>query len=357
MKLSSTQPAGTAKSPSAAARRGRGSAAAIWWGLALTAVLLSVAVVFRGGEDPPRDASPEVQAQTTAMGQSEVRDAAPTVDRKGQLDPAAPLPEELSLVFGVYQSDRATELYRMFLPVLELLQDDLSQRLARKVNIELRIFSTYEEGIDALVQGDVDFARFGPSSYVLSKQREPGLELLAKESKKGASTFKGVICVRQDSSYQKLEDLRGASFAFGNPDSTIGRYLSQAEFLKVGIRARDLKEFAYLQQHDKVAMAVMLGDFDAGALKESTFEKMNTGGELRRLHDFDNVTKPWVARAGLHGELAAALRACLIEASDEAALANLKVTGFLEAEHGDYAVVEKAMARALADFDPEGLDH
>lgn len=258
--------------------------------------------------------------------------------------------ETVAIRFGVYQTDKATELYRKFQPMLEMIEQAVALRLEQPVDIQLRIFKTYEAGLDALVGGDVDFVRFGPASYLLAHSREPNIELLAKESKNGKSTFHGVICVRADSPYETLEDLSGCRFAFGNPESTIGRYLSQAELMRIGITSDELESFEYLGQHDKVAKAVILGDFDAGALKESTFNKMNTSSELRALHMFENVTKPWVARADLDPEVAGALRFALLNAKDLDALKSLKVSGFMQATDSDYEPTRQAISVAITGF-------
>src|SRR5258705_12399825 len=71
----------------------------------------------------------------------------PSSDRKGGDDKPV-----LTLEFGVYQSDKATVMYRKRNPVLECLQDDLDPRLGRSADIHLTIFKTYDEGIDSLVQ-------------------------------------------------------------------------------------------------------------------------------------------------------------------------------------------------------------
>ena len=84
------------------------------------------------------------------------------------------------------------------------------------------------------------------------------------EDKKGERRFSGVIVVGADSSIKRLADLAGKRFAFGDENSTIGRYLAQAELVKAGIRARDLAHYEYLGRHDLVAKAVSLGDFRAG---------------------------------------------------------------------------------------------
>ena len=128
-----------------------------------------------------------------------------------------------SLTFGVYQSDKATVMYKMFFPVIQYIQSDLKRRLGRPVDIQLRIFRSYDEGIESLVAGKVDFVRFGPASYITAKGRNNRIKLLAMEHKSGKKRFKGLIIVAVDSPIRSLTDLKGHSFAFGDRNSTIGR--------------------------------------------------------------------------------------------------------------------------------------
>ena len=197
-----------------------------------------------------------------------------------------------SLTFGVYQSDKATVMYKMFFPVIKYIQANLKRRLGRPVDIQLRIFRSYDEGIESLVAGKVDFVRFGPASYITAKGRNNRIKLLAMEHKSGKKRFKGLIIAGVDSPIRSLTELKGHSFAFGDRNSTIGRYLAQAELVKAGIHANDLRKFDYLGRHDKVARAVELGDYDAGAVKIKTYKKANKNRTLRIVVSFDNVTKP-----------------------------------------------------------------
>jgi len=266
---------------------------------------------------------------------------------------AQPVPveaEPLNLQFGVYRTDKASTMYRTFLPVIEQMQEDLEATLKRPVEIELKIFKTYEEGLTALVKGDVDFVRFGPASYVLAKRLNKNISLLAMEHKKGKKLSKGVIVVQADSPYRKLADLKGASFAFGDQNSTIGRYLAQAELIRAGVRDRDLSAAKFLGRHDLVAKAVELGDFDAGSLKISTFDKMNTDGKMRVLHSFDNVTKPWIAREGMDGDVRDALTALMLNWKDADTLSSLKISGWLATSDAEYAFVREGMTLAEKSF-------
>ncbi|MHC4514453.1 MAG: phosphate/phosphite/phosphonate ABC transporter substrate-binding protein [Planctomycetota bacterium] len=258
----------------------------------------------------------------------------------------SPIVDRLDLTFGVYTSDKATTMYRKFTPVLEHLQERLEKQLHRSVDTELRIYKTYNEALEAFVAGKVDFVRFGPASYVLARARDPKIELLAMELKGGRKSFKGMIIVRRDSPIQELADLRGRSFAFGDRNSTIGRYLAQGKLLAAKIRAQDLSYHAFLGRHDRVFRAVQYGDYDAGSVKENTYTKLNKKNQLRVLVKFDNVTKPWIARSGLNPSVTAALRSALLGANDKKALASLKVDGFVRATDEDFAPIRDSMKRA-----------
>lgn len=167
----------------------------------------------------------------------------------------------------------------------------------------------------------------------------------------GERNFKGVIAIHADSDLQTLADLKGKRFAFGSPLSTIGRYLSQSYLMDAGIYAKDLASFEFLDRHDVVGMAVAAGEFDAGALKSSTFNKLvESGSPLRKLYEFDNVTKPWVVHPGLDPEVRAAMRKVMLEITPQDA-ARIGVDGFLPSGHEYYIETGEAMERANA-FDP-----
>lgn len=250
----------------------------------------------------------------------------------------------LNLNFGIYQTDKASEMYKRFGPVIEQVQTDAGVRLGRPVDITIEIFRSYDDGIAAIAKGTVDFVRFGPSPYITAYERNPKLTLLAMELEDGKNRFPGMIVVQKASTIRELADLRGKRFAFGDPNSTIGRYLVQAELVKAGIFAQDLSHFAYLDRHDKVARAVQVGDFDAGSIKEANYLELHDS--LRVLHTFENVTKPWVAREGLDESVRKALQESLLALKDPASLKTLGVSGFSLATDADYAIVREGMKQA-----------
>ncbi|MEP1330042.1 PhnD/SsuA/transferrin family substrate-binding protein [Pseudophaeobacter sp.] len=254
---------------------------------------------------------------------------------------------EVILTFGTYAADKPTETVRKYRPFLSFLAARMSQRLGEDVAIKMHIAKQYEEGIRQLAEGEVDFARFGPASYVMVKQQNPDVRIVAIESKKGEKRFKGVIVVHRDSPVQSLEELSGLTFAFGDELSTIGRYLAQSELLKAGISGSDLHSFSYLGRHDLVGEAVGAGKFAAGALKESTYKKLVAKGvPIRVLMSFDNVTKPWLASADLDEAVLEAMRAVMLSSQNEEIVRRVSKNGFLASTDADYDIIRDAIVHS-----------
>ncbi len=249
-----------------------------------------------------------------------------------------------TLVFGTYSPDKPSAMVQQLRPSLNEIGRNMSEILGEEVEIKLQVVRDYDDGIALIVDGKIDFTRLGPASYVNAKTQNPDLEVLAMEKKNGAKSFKGVVCVRTDSDITEIGQLKGKSFAFGNSKSTLGRYFAQLNLMRAGIYARDLARFEYLGRHDKVGRAVGSGLFDAGALEETTFQKLvRNGVPIRAIATYSNSTRPWVGRAGMEPEIRQALRQALLRLTDPAALRALRFDGFLEGADTDYEPTRQAI--------------
>lgn len=257
---------------------------------------------------------------------------------------AMPATAEINLVFGTYAADKPTATVRRFKPFLGYLSQEMTKVLGEQVNIRMKIAKEYETGIDHLANGDVDFARFGPASYITVFERNSGVKIVAMELEDGNKRFKGIIAVHADSSIQSLSDLAHQSFAFGDPLSTIGRYLAQSHLIEAGVTSQELSGYDYLGRHDLVGAAVGAGRFTAGALKESTFRKLvKSGVPIRVLFEFENVTKPWLASSRMDSRVFEAMRQVMLSTTDPEILDSIVKDGFVEGSDADYDFVRRAM--------------
>ncbi|MDU9006687.1 PhnD/SsuA/transferrin family substrate-binding protein [Sedimentitalea todarodis] len=256
---------------------------------------------------------------------------------------------EIALVFGTYAADKPTTTVRKYKPFLNYLALQMTEVLGKPVSITMKIARDYETGIDHLAEGQVDFARFGPASYITVRERNDGIQIVAMESKGGNKRFKGVIVVHSDSAIPSLSALSGQSFAFGDELSTIGRYLAQSHLIEAGITSHELSGYDFLGRHDRVGTAVGARRFTAGALKESTFNKLVASGvPIKVLFEFDNVTKPWLASSGLDPEILAAMRLVMLNTTDPGILDSINKDGFVEGTDADYDFIRAAMKHSAA---------
>jgi phosphonate transport system substrate-binding protein len=176
------------------------------------------------------------------------------------------------LVFSVHPYLPSAELFKRFLPLMDYLNTETGQ------TITLNISSTYEEHIEAIGSGQSNIAYMGPASYVEMVNRYGRKPLLARLEVNGSPTFRGVIIVRKEDKSATLKDLVGKRFAFGDPASTMSSLVPMYMFIKEGIELEKLSGYVHLRNHNNVALSVLVGDSDAGAVKEEVFYKYERRG-------------------------------------------------------------------------------
>src|SRR5258708_2951750 len=114
---------------------------------------------------------------------------------------------DISLTFGVDASDKPSAMVEQLRPTLDLMEQVASPRLGEPVKIRMRVVRDYQEGVNTLVSGQVDFARLGPASYVQAKQKSSAVEILAVEKLNGKKGFNGAILCAPESSFRPIAEL------------------------------------------------------------------------------------------------------------------------------------------------------
>jgi phosphonate transport system substrate-binding protein len=140
--------------------------------------------------------------------------------------------------------------------------------------------------------------------------------LLVRQVIDGQPLLRGEIIVRQDSSLQSLPELKGKRFIFADANSTMGSILPQKMLAQSGVPLTSLASYQFVEGHENVAMAVLAGDYDAGAIKEEVFNKYEPRG-LRALAHLPSVyDHVFVTSAKLPTALIDSLRSLLLKLID-----------------------------------------
>lgn len=192
--------------------------------------------------------------------------------------------ESAPLRLGVHPYLDHAEIRERFAPLAVYL----GRRLKRPLRVT--VGQSYADHRKAIVAGDVDIAYLGPALFVKLITESGSFPLLARLEVRGRPTFHGKIIARNDSGIRTLADLNDRHFAFGSRSSTMGHLLARHALLQAGIGLENLAGYQFVGSHDNVALAVLAGDADAGAVKEEVLQAYNTG-LLRVIAESDPISE------------------------------------------------------------------
>ena len=237
-----------------------------------------------------------------------------------------------SLVFAVHPYVPALELQKRFTPLI----DHLSQSVGR--HIVIKVSPSYQVHIDRVVKGEIDIAYLGPASFVKAYLRQPELHTLARLEVNGEPFFHGKIVTNEASGIRKLDDLKGKSFAFGDKNSTMSHLVPRYSLTQHGVMD-ELSKYKFLGSHNNVALGVLLGKYDAGAVKESVYLNYKERG-LHLLHDTDAISEHlFVASKRVSKDWAIKIRDSLLSTRQKVeVLKSIKpsITNLVEVNPSDY---------------------
>ncbi len=216
-------------------------------------------------------------------------------------------PAQSPLILAVHPYLPSTELQQRFAPLAAYL----GKQLGRQVLV--RVGRDYEQHIEVVGLNSVDIAFMGPASYVKMVARHGAKPLLARIEIKGKPILSGYIVTSVNSSLRNLADLRGKRFAFVDPDSTMGTIVPRYVMQQAGVGLKQLGAYQHLAGHKDVALGVLNGDFDAGAVKSEVYDELAPRG-LRVLVKLPDVSEHlFVTRTDLPANQIALLRLALLQ--------------------------------------------
>lgn len=248
-------------------------------------------------------------------------------------------------------------------------QQPFQDYIQRKLGVPLRVFraTDYAGVVEAMRSRNIEFARIGPANYALAHRlMGEGVAPFGRDiDDQGETGYYSVAFVKAGSPYQRIEDLRGKSFAFADPNSTSGfafpsYFLRQAGFDPATFFGRT----GFSGSHEQSVIAVINDTYDGAA----TFWSNANRGNIQRMEEKGMIpagstriiwtspqipNSPWVLRTDLPEALQRDWRDAVFamprEAPEAFAVAASGATGVAPASHADYrdviAVVEENAAR------------
>jgi len=180
------------------------------------------------------------------------------------------------LIFGVHPYLEEKSIKDKFQPLVDYLAKSLNKK------ITLKISPSYTEHLDLVGKDYYDISYIGPTSYIEMVEKYGKKYILASMTTYDLPYFNGIIFVLADSTIYTLKDLKGKTFAFGKPTSAMSSVIPTIMLDEAGVKLSDLNNYKYLKNHEDVVHNVLSGNYEAGAVKETVFDKYKSKG-LRQI--------------------------------------------------------------------------
>ncbi len=241
------------------------------------------------------------------------------------------------------------------------------------LGVETKLFAPadYNGVIQGLLGGTIDMAWLGASGYAKTYLSDPEAvePVLVKVNNDGGYGYYSIGFARKDSGITKLEDLKGKTFGFGDPNSTSGFLIPSIEIPQVTgstMTSGDyFGEVKFSGGHEQTIVGVNNGDFDGGVTWADGLGAWEDGfnsGALRKavdagLVDMNELVQIWqskpipegpvVLRKALPSDVKVkmtGLMASLKSMDEECAYGVLQgeAKGFMPITHDAYEVIIEA---------------
>ena len=255
---------------------------------------------------------------------------------------------------GLIPTEGGADIIKRFKPLMDHLEATLG------INVEPFSASDYAGIITAMGHKHIDFAYFGPKSYVEASARANAQALALELDKTGARGYYGLILSRKGSGINKLDQaLRtNKTFCFTDPNSTSGCLVPSVLFY------RDLKtppeqlfkEVSFSGSHGASILAVKNGKVDVASTNNIDLDRMAEKGAVS-LDDFNIIWRselipgaPMAGRKDLPESLKAAFTGALMSFNfDKAGIEKVQNGGYAPVDDTTYDVV-RYMKRLKADL-------
>lgn len=212
---------------------------------------------------------------------------------------------------------QAQEIKEFNLGILggENAQDRLTSNECYRAKIEaalgvpVKVFTPadYDGVIQGLLGGTLDMAWLGASGYAKTYLTDPeAVEVkLTKQNADGSTGYYSIGFARKDSGITSMDDAKGKSFAFADPNSTSGYLVPGAELKeKYGDLDKYFSEVKFSGGHEQTIVGVAKGDFQAGvswADGLGNWEDGYNSGAFRKaadagLVDMNDIVQIWQSK-------------------------------------------------------------
>jgi phosphonate transport system substrate-binding protein len=135
--------------------------------------------------------------------------------------------------------------------------------------------------IEAMRSGRLTVAGFSTGPLGFAVNMAGAVPFAAKGTEKGPEGYNLIVVVKASSPYKTLADLKGKRVAHTAPSSNSGNLAPKALFPEQGLKPGEDYKVVYSGGHDKSALGVGTGDYDAAPVASDVFNRMVARGTIK----------------------------------------------------------------------------
>jgi phosphonate transport system substrate-binding protein len=165
-------------------------------------------------------------------------------------------------------------------------------------------FKDYAGTMESMLGGNLDYAWFGASGYAGMHIEDPDAvrPVLTRMQPTGDTGYYSVMVTRADSGIESLEDMKGKTLGFADPNSTSGYLIPSVELPEQVEGGMDyFADTKFMGGHENGVLGVLNGDVDAAVTWVSgvgEWDEGYTSGNLRKMVDkgvlnMDDIRQIW----------------------------------------------------------------
>ncbi len=224
---------------------------------------------------------------------------------------------------------------------------ELNGHIAKVLGVEVEAFSAsdYAGIITAMANKHIEFAYFGPKSYVDAATKANAQALVMELDETGQPGYLGIVITNKKSGIKTMEEAKGKTFAFTDPNSTSGFLVPNMLFYRdMKVNPKEyFSDVRFSGSHGASILLVKNNDIDVAATNNIDFARAVESGNIT--NDDVNILwtsdlipgAPYCARADLPESLKAAyMGAMLMYNGDKEGLKKLGVSGYSYTEDKVY---------------------
>ncbi len=232
--------------------------------------------------------------------------------------------------------ERASIVLERFMPIKYYLERSLNRALI------LRVPKDYQTAIEDIGKTDNVIAFLDPATYCEVKRKyKEGIVSIMKTYFREDNKPHSVLVAKESSPLSKAADAKGKRLALGSKDSSFSYLIPVSMLNDVNISMKDLAGVSYLQQEDRIALSILLGEHDIGGMSDSVAKKYLPDG-LKIIKKSEPIPRLVVAASSdMDKQDLTSIINALSALQDRGTLASIdrSIAGFISAEDRDFDVI------------------